>query len=276
MNAPSLTKSARAFILASGLIAASTVLAAAQDVPVSLGAAATIPLSNFYVAPPTGQATLGGHTFNLSGGNLLQLTTNGMSQSYAGSYPNATAVYLLLNTFNTNFYYQGMPAGTVVLTFSDGTTQSATLTVGGNVREWRTGSGFTVNTVTDTLTTLPVYSTQVWTGSAQPAMGGGAAVIDMLTIKVATAGKTLTAVTVTFTNAFGGPLMLDLAGLTVDQVAPTPTPTPTPTCTPKHTNREDKVQTGKPLKHCDDADKSDAKADVEKDDQHTTAQRTDD
>ena len=52
-------------------------------------------------------------------------------------------------------------------------------------------------------------------------MGGGSAVIDMLTIKVATAGKTLTAVTVNYTNTFG-PLAVDLAGLTVDDAAPTP------------------------------------------------------
>jgi hypothetical protein len=225
MNAGVYAKSAKAIILASGLIIASTVIAAAQDVPVSLGASATIPFSAWYIAPPTGQATLGGHTFDLTSGNLLQLSSPGAtSQSYAGSYPNATAVYLLLNTFNTNFFYQGMVAGTVVLTFSDGTTQSTDLTVGGNIREWRIGAGFTVNTVTDTAPTLPAFSTQVWSGSAQPVMGGGSAVIDMLTIKVATAGKTLTAVTVTYTNTFG-PLALNLAGLTVDAPAPTPAPT---------------------------------------------------
>jgi len=69
MNAGSLTKSAKAFILASGLIAASTVIAAAQDVPVSLGTPATIPFSAWYIAPPTGQVTLGGHAFNLTSGN---------------------------------------------------------------------------------------------------------------------------------------------------------------------------------------------------------------
>src|SRR5438309_11529215 len=102
MNAGSLTKSAKAFILASGLIAASTVIAAAQDVPVSLGTPATIPFSTWYMAPPTGQITLGGHAFNLTSGNLVQLpTVSGTSQSYAGSYRDGTAVYLLLNLYTT-------------------------------------------------------------------------------------------------------------------------------------------------------------------------------
>jgi hypothetical protein len=278
MNAGSLAKSARAFILAFGLIAVSTVIAAAQDVPVSLGAAATIPFSAWYVAPPTGQATLGGHSFNLSGGNLLQLpTASGTSQSYAGSYPNVTAVYLLLNTFNTSWWYQGAVVGTVVLTYSDGTTQSTDLTVGGNIREWRVGAAGTVNTVTDTATTLQAYSTQVWSGTAQATMGGGAAVIDMLTIKPLTTGKTLTSVTVNYTNTFGA-LRINLAGLTVDDVAPAPpAPTPTPTtCEPKHTNDGHKAETAKHLKHCDDADKSDGKADVEKGDQPAAFQRLDD
>ena len=271
MNAGSLTKSAKAFILASGLIAASTVIAAAQDVPVSLGTPATIPFSAWYIAPPTGQVTLGGHAFNLTSANLVQLpTVSGTSQSYAGSYPNATAVYLLLNTYNTYFWYQGAVVGTVVLTFSDGTTQSTDLSVGGNIREWRIGAASTVNTLADPATI------QVWSGTAQPGMGGGAAVIDMLTIKAAAAGKTLTTVTVNDTNTFGA-LKIDLAGLTVDDVAPTPTPTPGPvTCTPKHANDKQKAEAEKHVKHCDDTDKSDAKADVEKDDQPAAVERDDD
>ena len=216
MNAGVFAKSAKAFILASGLIIASTVIGAAQDVPVSLGAAATIPLSAWYVAPPSGQATLGGHAFDLTSGNLLQLpTASGTSQSYTGSYPNVTAVYLLLNTFNTSWFYQGAVVGTVVLTFSDGTTQSTDLTVGGNIREWRVGAAGTVNTLSDPA------ATQVWSGTAQATMGGGAAVIDMLTITPLTSGKTLTGVTVNYTNTFGA-LRMNLAGLTVDDTAAPP------------------------------------------------------
>src|SRR5713226_8835866 len=97
MKAAALAKPARVLILASGLIAASTIVGAAQDAPVPLGAQATVPLSSWYVAPPSGVATLAGHTFDLSGGNLLQLG-NGQSVSFSGSYANAKAVYLLLNT----------------------------------------------------------------------------------------------------------------------------------------------------------------------------------
>jgi len=44
MNAAIFTKPAKGLILASGLIAASSVLGFAQDAPVALGAQATVPL----------------------------------------------------------------------------------------------------------------------------------------------------------------------------------------------------------------------------------------
>lgn len=226
MNARSLFKSARALIIASGLVAASTILATAQDVPVALGTQATVPLAGYYVAPPTGVTTLGGHSFDLTGGNLIQLL-NGQSASFTGSYPNATAVYLLLNTYNTYLFYDQQPVGTVVITFSDGTTQTTTLTVGLNVREWRIGSASTDNTVgTDTAVPATWISTQVWSGTAQAGMGGGAAVIDMLTIPTPT--KTITSIALNDTNTFGA-LRIDLAGLTVADAA-TPTPAPKPQC----------------------------------------------
>src|SRR3989442_4595719 len=225
MSASRFIKSASAFIVASALIVASSVLGAAKDVPVALGAPASIPLSAWYIAAPTGHATLGGHRFDLTGGKLLQFATAG-GQAYKGFYPNATAVYLLLNTYNTDARYQGAVIGNVVLTFKDGTTQSTNLTVGGNVREWRIGAGWTVNTGSDPATQ------QVSAGTAQPGMGGGTAVIDMLTIKAATPPKILTSGIVNYTNTDGF-LRLDLAGLTVDDAAPTP-PAPTPSvCTPK-------------------------------------------
>jgi hypothetical protein len=258
MNAAALTKPASALILLSGLIAASTVSGAAQDAPIPLGAPATIALNSWYVAPPTGVATLGGHSFDLSGGNLLQLG-NGQSASFSGSFANANAVYLLLNTSNTYaMWYDQAPVGTVVLTFSDGTTQSTTLTVGGNIREWRPNSIVTVNTV------LPTGgSTQVWIGSAQPGMGGGTAVIDMLTI--AAGGKTLTGVTLNDTNAFGA-LRIQLAGLTVDVTAPTPT------CTKNDHDGKHSAEKAKNLQHCADnakVDANDAEDTAEKDDAAT-------
>src|SRR5260370_13495195 len=68
MNAAIFTKPAKGLILASGLIAASSVMGYAQDAPVALGAQATVPLSSLYASAPSGIVSLGGHTFDLSGG----------------------------------------------------------------------------------------------------------------------------------------------------------------------------------------------------------------
>jgi hypothetical protein len=228
MNAALFTKSTTGLILASGLIAASSILGHAQDAPVALGTQATLSLSGYYTTTPTGQASLGGHTFDMTGGNAVKML-NGGTASFTGSYQNAKAVYLLLNTANTYNWYAGSVVGTVVLTFSDATTQSTDLVIGGNLREWRTGAFGVVNTVTDvTPSTVAPYSTQVFTTTAQASMGGGAAVLDMLTIPVATTGKTLTTVTVTDTNGWGA-LQMDLAGLTAEFTPPAP-PTPQLTC----------------------------------------------
>ena len=210
MNAALFTKPAKGLILASGLIAASSVLGYAQDAPIALGAQATIPLSSLYVSAPTGITTLGGHTFDLSGGNLLALE-NGQSATFSGSWTNPTSAYLLLNTMNTYWWYDGSVVGNVTFTFSDGTTQSTDLTVGGNIREWRTGAGFTVNTLSDPA------AANVWTGSAQPGMGGGTAVIDMLSITLPS--KTVTSISLNDVNSWGA-LRIDLAGLTIDPTTP--------------------------------------------------------
>ncbi len=225
MNAALFTKSTTGLILASGLIAASSVLGHAQDAPVALGTLATYPLSSAYATVPTGQATLGGHTFDMTSGNMVKLATNA-SASFAGSYQNPTAVHLLLNSANTYSWYDGTPVGTVVLTFSDGTTQTATLTVGSNLREWNLGGSGVVNTVTDvTPSTTTPYSSQVWTTTV---LGGtGTAVLDMLTVPVTAANTTLTSVQVTNNNPFGGALSIDLSGLTIELgAAPVPTPQP--------------------------------------------------
>jgi hypothetical protein len=204
MNSAIFTKSAKGLILASGLIAASSVVGYAQDVTVALGAQATVPLSSLYASAPSGSASLGGHSFDLSGGNLVSLG-NGQSVTYTGSWSNAQDALLLLNTANTYLWYDQTSVGTVTLTFSDGTTQTTTLTVGGNVREWRTGAGNTVNWLTDPATTT------VWSGSATD---GSAAAIDMLTITISPV-KTITSIAISNTNGWGA-LRIDLAGLTID------------------------------------------------------------
>jgi len=221
MNAALFTKSTTGLILASGLIAASSIFGHAQDAPVALGTQATLSLSGYYTTTPTGQASLGGHTFDMTGGNAVKML-NGGTASFTGSYQNAKAVYLLLNTANTYNWYAGSVVGTVVLTFSDATTQSTDLVIGGNLREWRIGAFGVVNTLADPA------AAPVWTTTAQASMGGGAAVLDMLTIPVATSGKTLTTVTVTDTNGWGA-LQMDLAGLTAEFTPPAP-PTPQATC----------------------------------------------
>ena len=244
----------------------------AQDAPVALGTQATVSLISRYTTTPTGQATLGGHTFDMTSGNLIPLA-NGGSASFTGSYQNAKAVYLLLNTANTYTWYTGSVVGTVVLTFSDNTTQSTNLVIGANLREWRIGALAVVNTLTDPATA------PVWTTTAQPSMGGGTAVIDMLTVPVATTGKTLTRVTLTNTNAWGG-LQMDLAGLTVDVTVVTPTPTPT--CTKKNQDVNHAAAKANHLDHCAGT-REDAKGTPEKDaeataetDDAAAAQRGDD
>jgi hypothetical protein len=257
MGAAFLSKSGSALILASGLIAASSVLGRAQDAPVALGTQATVSLISRYATTPTGQATLGGHTFDMTGGNLILLANSG-SASFTGSYQNAKAVYLLLNTANTYSWYTGSVVGTVVLTFSDNTTQSTNLVIGANLREWRISAPGVVNTLTDPA------AAPVWTTTAQPSMGGGTAVLDMLTVAVATTGKTLTRVTLTDTNAWGT-LQIDLAGLTVDVTVAAPTPTPTPTCTKKNQDDTHAAVKANHLDHCAGTTNGDAKETPEKD-----------
>ena len=227
MNAALFTKSTTGLILASGLIAASSILGHAQDAPVALGTQATLSLSGYYTTTPTGKAALGGHTFDMTGGNAVKML-NGGTATFTGSYQNAKAVYLLLNTANTYSWYAGSVVGTVVLTFSDATTQSTDLVIGANLREWRTGAAGVVNTLSDPA------AAPVWTTTAQASMGGGNAVLDMLTIPVATAGKTLTTVTVTDTNGWGA-LQMDLAGLTADFTPPAPPVVTPPTGTGNET-----------------------------------------
>src|SRR5207237_7951304 len=126
----------------------SSIMGYAQDAPVALGAQATVPLSGMYILAPSGITTLGGHTFDLTAGNAIQLV-NGQSVSLSGSWANATGAYLLLNSANTYLWHDQTVVGNVTLTFSDGTTQSTDLMVGGNLREWRTAAGFPVNLIAD-------------------------------------------------------------------------------------------------------------------------------
>ena len=208
MNAAgTLIKPLRALILASGLIAATSVTSLAADVIVPFGTAPTGPVANAYLNPPTGIAVLGGHTFDLTTGKMIQLA-GGQSATLTGSYPNTKAVYLLLNSYCTWLYYAGVTVGSVVLTFSDATTQTTNLVAGTNLREWRPAGTNTVNTAA-----APGWS-NAWTGLAQPTAGGGTAVIDMLTITVAGTGKTLTSIKISNTDL--GAIGIIAPAVTVD------------------------------------------------------------
>jgi len=212
MNAAIFTKSAKGLILASSLIAVSGVVGHAQEATVALGVAAQAPLSNAYQTPPAGMASLGGHTFDLTTGTAVAVQ-DGTSASFTGSFKNPQAVYALVNTYDSYWWYKGQTAGRLTLKFSDGTTQSTDLTVGGNVREWRTGDARTVDATTDPATL------NVWNGAAQPTAGGGNAVIDMLTINVTSTGKTLTGVTLSSAGVAtinGAPLGILFSAVTVD------------------------------------------------------------
>ena len=220
MNAAGIvTKPARALVLASGLIAATSVVGLAQDVTVGLGTLPNLPLTSPYVNPPAGIVSLGGHSFDLTSGSLIRLF-GGQSASISGSYPNAKATYLLINSFDTwTTQYAGQPIGRVVLTFSDGTTQTITLTAGSNVREWRPGTD-TVNTATD-----PNLA-NVWNGQAQAAAGGGPAIIDMLTINAPTQYRTLTNITITVDRNDGTTGI----GLLISAITTDDGPAPLPVC----------------------------------------------
>src|SRR6202165_3948561 len=197
MNAAgTLVKPLRGLMLASGLVVATSISSLAADVTVGLGVAATGAVTNAYLNAPIGTVRLGGHTFDLTTGKMIALA-GGQSATVSGSYPNTKAAFILLNSYNTYLNYAGATIGTVVLTFSDGTTQSTNLVVGANLREWRPAGTNTVNTAT------VAGCSNVWTGQAQPTAGGGTAVIDLLTITVTGTGKTLTSIKIS-NNDLGG------------------------------------------------------------------------
>ncbi len=210
MNAAILSKPAKGLVLASGLLIGFSSVASAQNATVALGSQANTALASFYYNPPAGP-TLPNTTvpFDLSGGNFVYLAQGG-SATFTTSYKNPSAVYLLVNSSFTYYWYAGRKAGQVTLTFSDGTSQTTDLTIGGNIREWRIGAGsIVVGSTTD------AASSNAWDGSAQGWMGGGEAVMDQLQVTVSTSGKTLTGVSVSRANDDMAVHIL-LSGLTVD------------------------------------------------------------
>ncbi len=172
---------------------------------ISLSAVVSRPLSDLYVAPPTGTQMLGGMPFDTGS---FALIGPGQTAAVTTSIPGAVNLHLLLNSYNTISRYAGQTLGTVRLTFSDGSVQDTTLVVGTNIREWRVGAGsWVVGTVTSQA------STRVWDGVAH--LDGGEAVIDMLTVPVQPVRGSLTGVQVS-NSAAGTLLRAVFSGLTVE------------------------------------------------------------
>jgi hypothetical protein len=224
----------KALVLAAAALLGSMALAAAGTatstpcgatftcVPVSWEPTMTQPLTGPYLAPPTTTTTLVGVPFAMQ--NAFIMLGPGTSTVAGGlSVANPTAVYLLINAANTPLATAGSPAGSVTLTFADGTTSTTALVLGTNVREWKIGAPATVNTVTSTAN-IPW-----WTG---PATDGMAATIDMLTISLPAGAPSLVSVTVTNSAPR---ISLLVTGLTV--VDP-----PAPIVTPPASNPSQKVE----------------------------------
>lgn len=210
-------KTARILFFAVGFlfysVAISNVWAqSANFVKVSLESITTRATSEIYVNPPIGDVVLGGIPFYihpthnmavpLGGGNALDISVN---------VSNTTKVFLLLNSYNTWYYYNNQKTGEIKLEFSDSSVYAKDIIVGGNIREWREGNDIipTVNWVTDPA------SQEIFRG--MPTHLAPPAVMDMLTLDLPTnfAGKTLTKVTIADTT-FGDPGIIWM-GLTVWQ-----------------------------------------------------------
>src|SRR5437588_130946 len=245
MNAKLVAKPLKGLVLAAALALMTSLPAFAQDVPVSLGAQASTPLTALYLNPPSGSVTLGGKPFSVGSFDWLAA---GDSGSFATSFPGPTRVYVLLNSSYTSSWYADHTVGAVQLTFSDGTSQAVDLVVGHNVREWQVGSGGTVATVSDS------SNTNVWMGAC--CNGSVAASIDMLTVPVAPTGRSLARVTVRNSDTTGGGIHLQVYGIAVAYtpvVVPTP-PVVSPTVSEVSGNPDNNGKPLGPLKHDKDGD----------------------
>ena len=218
MNPRPFTKLTKSLVVATGLsLATAAVVSAYAAAPadkratafttIPLSTVASRPLSDLYIAPPTGTQMLGGTPFDTGSFALL---SPGQTASVTTTIPGVVSLHLLLNSYGTMWYYAGQTLGTVRLTFSDGSVQDTTLVVGNNIREWRVGAGsWVVGTVTSP------KNIRVWDGLAH--LDGGEAVIDMLTIPVQPTHGSLTGVAVT-TTASGTLMRTVFSGLTVEHL----------------------------------------------------------
>ncbi len=174
--------------------------------PIALGSQANWPMANTYVNPPQGSVTLGGIPFTMGNMAILNL---GQQVSVTASAHKPLAVYLLLNSANSMVQFQGQTLGHVRVAFTDGSVLDTPLVLGSNIREWRVGAGSGFVTTATSPSDAPV-----WTGTATAAAGGGAAVIDMLSLTLPATTASLTGVTVS-NSAPSAALQLLLSGITV-------------------------------------------------------------
>lgn len=219
-------KTAQVLTLTAGIvfyssIAINNVWAAQENfVKISLESITTRAISELYISPPIGDVVLSGIPFYIPPTNNMAVPPGGGSaSSISVNVPNTTKVFLLLNSYNTWYYYNNQKTGEIKLEFSDSSIYTKDIIVGVNIREWREGNDIipTVNWVTD-----PNYQ-EVFRG--MPTHLAPPAVMDMLTLDLPTnfVGKTLIKVSVADTT-FGDPGIIWM-GLTIQRgsnLVPTP------------------------------------------------------
>ena len=188
-----------------GLSAAGHTTSLTLYTPEPLGTQATYAVSNIYASAPAGAVSFGGIPFTVAN---TAWAGSGQQYSVPINASRPLNVYILLNSSNATLGYKGQAVGRVHLTFSDGSSQDTNLVAGGEIREWWSGSGSLVDTLTD-----PSTST-VWQGQAQAAMGvSGPAHIDMLNVKIGSTSANLTGVSIV--NTAAAPYWMFASGVTV-------------------------------------------------------------
>ncbi len=190
-------------------------------VPLTWDPAQTAALTVLYQNPPSTPQTLAGVDFAMSNA-LISLAPGGSTSTASGfAIANASAAHLLLNGAFVFTSTLGQTAGTVTLTFSDGSTLTTPLVVGTNLRDWRVGGGAgVVSTVTS-----PASAT-AWTGLS---LDNVPAALDRLTIAIPGRPANLVGVTVATAPAAAGlNIRLFWSGLTLVDSPPPPAPAPGP------------------------------------------------
>lgn len=187
-----------------------------------------------YINPPLGAVTLGSVPFSLGAGESIvtqanTLPTNPTQLTFTTDLPGSQAVFLLITGGNLYDPYDGRLLGFVRLRFDTGAVHDTDLIAGFNIREWK---HFTDDVVTDLKSSDTL---EVWRGGTSH--DSGTAFIDMLRIEIPAylRDQRLMAIEILDrTSETVGSLdpAINVMGITVASLAPTPTPTATPLACP--------------------------------------------